>query len=42
MTIHIPKPLALLLLVVFVGAPLAFLAQEIPDLIRYLKQEEGL
>lgn len=42
MTIHIPKPVAILLLVVFGGGGLALLIQELPDLIRYLKQVEGL
>jgi hypothetical protein len=42
MTIHIPKPLAIVLLVVFGGGLLALLAQEVPDMIRYIKQVEGL
>jgi hypothetical protein len=42
MTIYIPKPLAILLLLVLGGGLLGFAAQEMPDLIRYLKQVEGL
>ncbi len=42
MTIHIPKPLAIAFLVVFGGGALALFLQELPDLVRYLKQEEGL
>jgi hypothetical protein len=42
MTIYIPKPLAILLLLVFGGGVLALVAQEMPDLIRYLKQVEGM
>jgi hypothetical protein len=42
MTIHIPKPVAIALLVIFGGGALVFIVQEIPDLIRYLKQVEGL
>lgn len=42
MTIHIPKPVAIVLMVVFGGGLLAFFLQEMPDLIRYLKQVEGL
>jgi hypothetical protein len=42
MTIYIPKPLAILLLVVLGGGAVAFFVQEMPDLIRYLKQVEGL
>lgn len=42
MTIHIPRPLAILLGIVFVGGPIALFIQELPDLWRYLKQEEGL
>lgn len=42
MTITIPKPLAIVLAVVFGGGGLALFLQELPDLIRYLKQVEGL
>jgi hypothetical protein len=42
MTIKIPKPLAIVLIVAFGGGALALFAQELPDLIRYLKQVEGL
>jgi hypothetical protein len=42
MTIHIPRPLAIVLLLVFGGGALTLFAQEMPDLIRYLKQVEGL
>ena len=39
MTITIPRPLALLLLVVFGGGLLAILVKEAPDLWRYAKFE---
>ena len=42
MTIYIPKPVAIVLLLIFGGGALALIVQEIPDLIRYLKQVEGL
>jgi hypothetical protein len=42
MTIYIPKPVAVVLLLVFGGGLLALLVSELPDLIRYLKQVEGL
>jgi hypothetical protein len=42
MTIHIPKPVAIALAVLFGAAALALFMQEMPDLIRYLKQVEGL
>jgi hypothetical protein len=41
-TIYIPKPVAILLLVLFGGGALTLFLQELPDLIRYLKQVEGL
>ncbi|HZU39473.1 MAG TPA: hypothetical protein VE992_00395 [Solirubrobacteraceae bacterium] len=42
MTIHIPRPLLIVLAVVFGGGALALFLQELPDLVRYLKQVEGL
>ncbi len=39
MTIYVPKPLAILFLVVFGGGALALLIKETPDLIRYAKFE---
>lgn len=42
MTIHIPKPIAILLVLVLGGGAVALLVSEFPDLIRYLKQVEGL
>jgi hypothetical protein len=42
MTIHIPKPVAFVLAVMFGAGALALFLQELPDLIRYLKQVEGL
>lgn len=42
MTIHVPKSLAIVLAAIFGGGVLALFAQELPDLIRYLKQIEGL
>jgi hypothetical protein len=42
MTIHIPKPVAIGLAVLIGGGTLALLASELPDLIRYMKQVEGL
>jgi Family of unknown function (DUF6893) len=42
MTIHVPKPLAIVLGGVLGAGLLVLFAQELPDLIRYLKQVEGL
>jgi hypothetical protein len=42
MTIHIPKPLAFLLWIAFGGGAVFLFVQELPDLIRYIKQVEGL
>jgi hypothetical protein len=42
MTIHIPKPLAIVLVTLLLGGLLALFLGELPDLIRYLKQEEGM
>lgn len=42
MTIYIPRPLAIVLAVVFGAGALALFVQELPDLIRYIKQVEGL
>lgn len=41
MTIHIPKPIAIVLGVVLGGGLLRFILQETPDMMRYLKQVEG-
>jgi hypothetical protein len=42
MTIYIPKPVVMLLAFVLGAGVLALFLQELPDLIRYLKQVEGL
>lgn len=42
MTIYIPKPVLILLGLVLGGGVLALFVQELPDLIRYIKQVEGL
>jgi hypothetical protein len=42
MTIHIPKAVVTLMALVFAGGAVALFLQELPDLIRYLKQVEGL
>ena len=39
MTIHIPKPIAIPLLVALVAALVALIAKEAPDLWRYAKFE---
>lgn len=39
MTIHIPKPIAITLGVLFGGAIIAFILEELPDGIRYAKFE---
>lgn len=42
MTIHVPRPLAIVLGVLLGGGILLLFVQELPDLIRYMKQVEGL
>ena len=42
MTITIPKPLAIALLVLIGAGALAMFIQELPDITRYFKQVEGL
>ena len=41
MTIHIPKPIAIVLGVILGGGLVGFILQEMPDMVRYVKQVEG-